>query len=77
MAVARATTLKPLHERIISVTQKALIVGGGISGMNAALSLAGQGFDVTLVEKESDYFHGTIDPHTQSYSLNKKWRNNS
>jgi heterodisulfide reductase subunit A-like polyferredoxin len=52
MAVARATTLHPLQEKNISVIQRALVIGGGVSGMNAALGLAEQGFEVILVEKE-------------------------
>ena len=53
MAVARAATLKPLHEQRISVTVRALVIGGGIAGMTAAKGLADQGFDVVLVEKEA------------------------
>jgi len=53
MAVARAGTLKPLKEKVISVNQSGLVIGGGIAGMNAALNLARQGFAVVLVEKES------------------------
>ncbi len=52
MAVARAATLQPLHEKKISVNQRALVIGGGVAGMNAALGLADQGFPVVLVEKE-------------------------
>jgi heterodisulfide reductase subunit A-like polyferredoxin len=52
MAVARAGTLTPLHEKKIPVNQRALVVGGGVSGMNAALGLADQGFEVVIVEKE-------------------------
>lgn len=52
MAVARAGLLKPLREKVISVTQRALVIGGGVAGMNAALSLAKQGFEVVLIEKE-------------------------
>ena len=54
MAVARAGHLKPLKERVISVVQRALVIGGGVAGMNAALDLAKQGFEVALVEKESE-----------------------
>jgi heterodisulfide reductase subunit A-like polyferredoxin len=67
MAVARAATLNPLPEKVIQVIQRALVVGGGIAGMNAALSLARQGFAVTLIEKEaalggfSRRLHRTID----------------
>jgi heterodisulfide reductase subunit A-like polyferredoxin len=53
MAVARAGTLKPLAQKVISVTQKGLVIGGGIAGMNAALNLGRQGFDVILLEKEA------------------------
>ncbi|MEJ2170635.1 MAG: FAD-dependent oxidoreductase, partial [Desulfobacterales bacterium] len=54
MAVARAATLHPLHEKKIPVIQRALVVGGGVAGMNAALGLADQGFPVVLVEKEKE-----------------------
>ncbi|MBF0234648.1 MAG: FAD-dependent oxidoreductase, partial [Desulfamplus sp.] len=53
MAVARSATLKPLHEKKITVTVRALVIGGGIAGMTAAKGLADQGFDVVLVEKEA------------------------
>ncbi len=54
MAVARAATLGPLHETVIPVNRAALVVGGGVAGMTAALSLADQGFEVFLVEKEAE-----------------------
>jgi len=54
MAVARACLLEPLHTVELDVVQKALIIGGGVAGMNAALSLARQGFDVYLIEREKD-----------------------
>ncbi|MFW6314653.1 MAG: FAD-dependent oxidoreductase, partial [Desulfohalobiaceae bacterium] len=53
MAVARAAFLKALQEERIPVIPKALIVGGGVAGMNAALSLADQGFEAFLLEKEA------------------------
>jgi len=53
MAVARASTLKPLGERAIPVNKRALVIGGGVAGMNAALTIARQGFPVSLVEKEA------------------------
>ncbi len=58
MAVARAATLYPLHEKKIPVIQKGLVIGGGVAGMNAALGLAKQGFEVVLVERE-DQLGGT------------------
>jgi heterodisulfide reductase subunit A2 len=53
MAVARVATLGPLHDKQISVIDKALVIGGGIAGMTAAKGLADQGYEVTLVEKEN------------------------
>jgi heterodisulfide reductase subunit A-like polyferredoxin len=53
MAVARADTLQPLHQQRAEVTRRALIVGGGLSGMTAALGFAAQGFESVLVEKSN------------------------
>jgi heterodisulfide reductase subunit A-like polyferredoxin len=52
MAVARATRLKPLMEKPLTVNQRALVVGGGVAGLNAALNLAQQGFETIILEKE-------------------------
>ena len=54
MSVARAGTLHALQEKKIPVIQKGLVIGGGVAGMNAALGLADQGFEVVLVEKEAE-----------------------
>jgi len=51
MAVARAQLIRPLPQPTISVEPKALIIGGGISGMAAALGLAEQGFKAYIVEQ--------------------------
>jgi heterodisulfide reductase subunit A len=51
MAVAKARLLRPLKIIEVPVTNKALVVGGGIAGMNAALDLAEMGFKVYLLEK--------------------------
>jgi heterodisulfide reductase subunit A-like polyferredoxin len=53
-AVARAATLTPLHGKVIPVNKRALVIGGGIAGMNAALDLARQGFESTIIEKASE-----------------------
>ena len=53
MSTARAGTLHPLAEKKIPVIQKGLVIGGGVAGMNAALGLANQGYEVVLVEKEA------------------------
>ncbi|MCX6662836.1 MAG: FAD-dependent oxidoreductase, partial [Euryarchaeota archaeon] len=52
MAVAKASDLSPIHHSKIPVVNHALIIGGGIAGMHAALSIADQGYETTLVEKE-------------------------
>ena len=52
MAVARARHLRALQTGRLPVTASALILGGGLAGMTAALGIADQGFDVHLVEKE-------------------------
>jgi len=52
MAVARAALLRPLTAKRIAINKRALVIGGGIAGMTAASSLADQGFEVVLVEKE-------------------------
>ena len=50
-AVARASFLEPLEKKEVSVTPKALVVGGGIAGIQAALEIAEKGFKVFLVER--------------------------
>jgi len=51
MAVAKARLLMPLKTIEVPVTNKALVIGGGIAGINAALDLAEMGFNVYLLEK--------------------------
>ncbi len=53
MGVARARHLEPLLAGAAPMTRAALVVGGGIAGIQAATDLAEQGFPVTLVEKDS------------------------
>jgi heterodisulfide reductase subunit A len=54
MSVARAALLQPLKEFDLPVDKRALVVGGGVAGMTSALSLANQGFEVYLVEKDTE-----------------------
>jgi heterodisulfide reductase subunit A len=54
MSVARSRHLEPLQEFDLPVDKKALVVGGGIAGMTCALSIAKQGHDVYLLEKEDE-----------------------
>jgi len=51
MAVVRASLLKPLEALKVPVRKSCLVIGGGITGIQAALDLAEEGFDVYLVEK--------------------------
>jgi heterodisulfide reductase subunit A-like polyferredoxin len=53
MAAARAALLEAQHTIEVPVQHAALVVGGGVAGMTAALSLAEQGFPVQLVEREA------------------------
>ncbi|ABC78733.1 heterodisulfide reductase, subunit A [Syntrophus aciditrophicus SB] len=54
MSVARARSLEPLPEYDLSVDKTALVVGGGVAGMTCSLSIADQGHEVYLVEKEKE-----------------------
>jgi heterodisulfide reductase subunit A len=51
MAVARAALLKPQEELVVPVARQALVIGGGVAGIQAALDLADTGYKVYLVEK--------------------------
>jgi heterodisulfide reductase subunit A len=52
MAVARVSRLEPQIEAVVPVTKNALVIGGGIAGIQASLDLAENGYQVYLVEKE-------------------------
>jgi heterodisulfide reductase subunit A len=54
MSVARACHLQPLREFDLPVNKAALVVGGGIAGMTCALSIANQGHETYLIEKEKE-----------------------
>ncbi len=54
MSIARACQLEPLQEFTLPVNKTVLVVGGGLAGMTSALSVANQGHEVYLVEKETD-----------------------
>jgi len=51
-AVAKARKLEPLFESAIPVTKRALIIGGGIAGIQAALDIADAGNEVVIIERE-------------------------
>jgi len=54
MAVAKAALLEPQTEPEVDVKDASLVIGAGIAGMTAALSMANQGFKVHLIEKEKE-----------------------
>ena len=51
--VARARQLQPIQQLEMDYDRRALVLGGGVAGMTAALTIAEQGYDVFLVERES------------------------
>jgi len=51
MAVSRIRLLEPLHEDTLPLTKRTLVIGAGVAGIQAALDLADNGYDVVLVEK--------------------------
>ena len=51
MAVGRIITARPVHKLALTTQASALIIGGGLSGMTAALAIADSGYEVHLVER--------------------------
>jgi heterodisulfide reductase subunit A len=85
MAVAKAGKLEPLDRILLDVVPRALVIGGGLSGMTAALALAEQGFEAYLIEKEQELggflrnIHYTLEgenPQKHLRKLSKKVREN-
>ena len=54
MGVAKAALLQPQQAIQSEVDPRAIVLGGGISGMTAAMALANRGFEVTLLEKTAE-----------------------
>ena len=54
MGIVKSALLEPLQEIELPVDNRGLVIGGGLAGMTSALSLAEQGFEVYLVEKDAD-----------------------
>jgi heterodisulfide reductase subunit A-like polyferredoxin len=53
MAVSRVQLLQPLVEQKLPLTKRTLVIGGGVAGIQAALDLADNGYEVVLVEKKA------------------------
>jgi heterodisulfide reductase subunit A-like polyferredoxin len=63
MGVSRARVLSPFHRSSFPVLKKGLVIGGGVAGITAALSLADQGFETFLVEREKQLGGNLRDLH--------------
>ena len=68
MAVEKVSRLEPLEETELEVTQSALVIGGGLAGMAAAVNLAEQGYPTVLIER-TDSLGGN------ALRLHKTWKN--
>ncbi len=67
MAVSRVSLLEPLYDPEISMNHAAMIIGGGLSGITAAINLAEQGFHAYLIEK-ADVLGGN------ALKIHKSWQ---
>ena len=54
MAVSKAKLAKPVHPVKLEMNHDVLVIGGGVAGMNNALNMAAQGYQVYLIEKEAE-----------------------
>ena len=54
MAVAKASLYEPLYKQEVPLIHNAVVIGGGVAGMTAAIELAEMGFPVTLIEREAE-----------------------
>ncbi len=51
MSVSRARLLEPIYDISYSVKQSGLVIGGGLAGLTAAMAIAEQGYEATLIER--------------------------
>jgi heterodisulfide reductase subunit A len=54
MAVAKSALFQPLYKQKVSLINKAIVLGGGVAGITAAIDIANNGYHVTLVEREKE-----------------------
>jgi len=73
MAVAKATRLQPITRGTFDIQHQALVIGGGLAGMTAALSIAEQGYPVYLVEKEAKLGGNLLHIFTGINSSDPQW----
>ena len=67
MAVVKTGLLEPLTEPVLDINQNALVIGGGIAGMEAARNLSEQGYETYLLERNSQLGGNAL-------SLHETWR---
>ncbi len=72
MGVARARHLEPLFEGEVPMRRAAIVIGGGIAGIQAATDLAAQGFPVTLVEKNNKLGGRLLEPNLKYLYPNRR-----
>lgn len=70
MAVAKSALFQPLYKQKVDLINKAVVLGGGIAGMTAALDIANNGYHVTLIEKEKE-LGGMLREMTELYDGKK------
>ncbi len=70
MAVAKSALFQPLYKQKVSLINKALVLGGGVAGLTAALDIANNGYHVTLVEREKE-LGGMLREMTELYDGKK------
>jgi heterodisulfide reductase subunit A len=61
MAVSRTELLEPIPDLAVEINKSALVVGGGVAGLTAALSLADQGFPVIIAERAAELGGAALD----------------
>jgi heterodisulfide reductase subunit A len=54
IGVKRVRVMAPIHKEPLDLARRALVIGGGVAGMTAALSIADSGYDVVLVERRPE-----------------------
>ena len=75
MGLAKVRLSRPLYERRVPVTRRALVIGGGPAGLRTALDIAEGGHEVVLVEKEpilggwANYLHRTFPRNQKAFTL--------
>lgn len=67
MAVAKSALFQPLYKQQVSLINKAVVLGGGVAGLTAALDIANNGYHVTIIEKEKE-FGGMLRDMTELYN---------